>query len=120
MLRPLGDKAQRERAHALLFFGLGMLDYGEDPDMAKGRLQESLALFEALDDEWGSGTAMCMLGEATLAMEQYPQAERLLKESVVSLTRIGNQPGIAYAQSALGRLAQQQGQMSHTLGSQLA
>jgi hypothetical protein len=67
ILRPLGEEAQRETAHAALFLGLGTLYFGEDPRAARGLLQESLALFEGLNDPWGVGRATCVLGEATLA-----------------------------------------------------
>jgi predicted ATPase len=76
ILRPLGDEARRETAHAALFYGLGTLYFGGDPRVARGLLQESLALFVGLNDVWGSGTATCILGEATLAVGQSPEPDR--------------------------------------------
>jgi hypothetical protein len=85
ILRPLDEEALRETAHAALFFGLGMLYFGEDPHVAQDPLQESLALFERLNDPWGSGTATCILGEATLAVGQVPQPERVSPNPVLPL-----------------------------------
>jgi predicted ATPase len=88
ILRPLGDEALRETAHAALFFGLGMLYFGGDPRVARGLLQESLALFERLNDVWGSGTATCILGEATLAVGQPPEPDRASPNPVLPLNAL--------------------------------
>ncbi len=112
LLRPIGVRAQRDTACALLLFGLGMFYYRGEPAAAIDLLQESLALFHQVDDTWGRGTAMSVLGQATLALGQHAEAERLLQESIAVLTKIGNQRDMTYAMSALGHIAQMQDQIN--------
>jgi predicted ATPase/DNA-binding SARP family transcriptional activator len=112
ILRSAGDRARRERACALFFFGLATLYFGGEPVAAIGSLQESLALFNQVDDTWGKGMAMSVLGQATLALGQGAEAERLLQESIAILTKIGNLQNISCAMSALGQVAQKRGQIS--------
>jgi DNA-binding SARP family transcriptional activator len=69
-LRPLAERAQPETAHAALFFGLGSLYFGGDPRTARDLLYESLALFEGLNDTWGTETASCGLEEVKVAVGQ--------------------------------------------------
>jgi predicted ATPase/uncharacterized protein HemY len=111
ILRPLGSRVQPEMAYALFFFGLGALYFRGDAAAAISLLQESLTLFNQIDDPWGKGAAMSFLGQATLALGQYVEAERLLQESIALLTKTGNQRDVKYAMSALGHLAQMQGQI---------
>jgi predicted ATPase/DNA-binding SARP family transcriptional activator len=111
LLRQAGDGAQPEIGLSLIFFGAGACFWGE-PQLAIPLLQESLTLFNQLDEPWGKGTAMSLLGQAHVFVARYAEAEPLLQKSIAILDRIGNRMNLPYAMSALAYIAQKRGQMA--------
>jgi hypothetical protein len=70
------DRARALLEESLSIFGLATLYFGGDPRVARGLLQESLALFEGLNDPWGTEAAHCGLEDASLAVGQSPEPDR--------------------------------------------
>jgi serine/threonine protein kinase/Tfp pilus assembly protein PilF len=111
ILRPLEPVARRELAWALYLLGEVVYYFLGESGVAHNYVQESLALFKAVGDAWGSGTVLVMLGLfAAEGDGAYPEAEQLLQESLAIFTAIGEQQASIYALSTLGRVARRRGQ----------
>ena len=102
--RPPEATARAELAMALGILGVTQISAGEY-DAAEASIGESLATFEALDDEWGIATAREVLGAIAALRGQAEKAEALASESLVVHRRLGSLENIARTLDVLGYAA---------------
>jgi predicted ATPase len=81
--RALDADANPTAARAKALQGAAMLAVYER-DAAKGalRAEESLALYEALGEEWGSAVTLQLLGQAVAEQREFDRARAIFEESV--------------------------------------
>ena len=96
--------------HAKALAGAGVLDLLQcEYDRATGMLEESLAIYQELEDGWGIGTALQSLGSIARERGRYAEAEALHNESLALQRELGNEEGIARSLDGLGFAAWLQG-----------
>jgi predicted ATPase/DNA-binding XRE family transcriptional regulator len=108
IFRKLGMQGKRGAAYALWNLA-SVADRQLDFGRAKLLGEESLALFQEMNDKFGA--AQCIVGLAFWAMYEnnYEEGRILLEEHLTLRQEIGDKDGIADALHALGSLAFQQG-----------
>ncbi len=96
------------RAHAL--FGAAWLHFALDGvDLARSRLEESIALWRQAADERGLGRAQALLGGVTLAFGNHVAARALAEEALARCRGVGDDWGVAWALEYLGHAAVESG-----------
>ena len=108
-LEATGQDVQAERAFALLEMGRQAFDL--DRVRAKHCLEQSLDLYQALDDRWGAADTLYMLGWLGDGLGDYDQARQLLDESLVLRHAVEDRRGTANALALLGLNALRVGQL---------
>jgi predicted ATPase/DNA-binding SARP family transcriptional activator len=109
MFRELGTEGRRGMAYALR--NLGWVAYQqEDYSRAKALLEESLALFRAMDDKFGIAECLLILGDVVALVEgDFPRAKAICEEHLALSKALGDKDGIASSLGNLGRIASWQG-----------
>jgi non-specific serine/threonine protein kinase len=96
------------RAHAL--FGAAWLHFAlDDYEAARARLEASIALWRAIEDDRGLGRALALLGEMTLAQGNHTAARELEEEALMRCRKVGDAWGAARALEYLGHAAVESG-----------
>jgi predicted ATPase/DNA-binding SARP family transcriptional activator len=98
-----GQDTRAEKAFILHLMGYRMIY--SDPEEAKRPFEQSLALYQALGDQWGVARVQICLGAVAWALGALDEAKRLFKESLSIQRALGNQVGIAESLDWLGRIA---------------
>ena len=93
---------------AAQFLGLLALSQG-DYATAHAQLVESVALFEAISDEWNLANALFILGDA-VASQDLEGAHSLYQDSLARFRRLGDPWGIAWPLTGLGGIAMHRGE----------
>jgi predicted ATPase/DNA-binding SARP family transcriptional activator len=100
-----GDDAPptvRAKAH----LGAGVLTLLQcEYDRARGRLEEALALYRALGDDWGVASASQMLGSIARERGEYARSEALHEESLALWRKLGDEAGEARSLNYLAYVA---------------
>jgi predicted ATPase/Tfp pilus assembly protein PilF len=106
--RTVAPEVRTVLANALL--GAGILA-GEQNNYARAAisLEESLALFRALDNERGMADSLCNLGHVAQMRGDYAAATDLLQKSLAQFRALGNNRGIGDSLNLLGLVAQEEG-----------
>ena len=104
------DAPAAQRARALLVLGWFTDELG-DPERGTAALHESLALYRALGDRFGTGNALDLLGCAAEDQGDYALAEQLMTEARACFEEVGIQHSINQAVYHLGVIAQGQGDL---------
>jgi tetratricopeptide (TPR) repeat protein len=102
-----GNDTRWEKAFARLQMGYNMVD--SNPEAASRLAGQSLALYRALEDRWGSAQALVLLGESAWHLGDHEQSTQLNQESLALRQALGDQRGIADSLAALGRDSWPQG-----------
>jgi tetratricopeptide (TPR) repeat protein len=109
---PAGRQSRADRAFAL--WRLGRLTIDSDRQGARGLCQQSLALYRALGDRWGTANALNALGELAWNLGAYEEARPLFEECLATRRVLGDQRGIADALGSLSRIALYQGRIEES------
>jgi non-specific serine/threonine protein kinase len=104
------DAPVEHRARALLVLGEFANDLG-DLERGTTALQQSLALYRALDDRLGTGFALDLLGCAAEDYGDYALAEQLMTEARSCFEEVGNRHNLSQSVYHLGVIAQGQGDL---------
>jgi tetratricopeptide (TPR) repeat protein len=105
-----GDEDRRASARAFVRLQLGYaLSQAGDYPHARRQFGQSLALYRALGDTWGTAGALSALGQVAHSLSSYDEARGLLDESLALYRTLGDRRGIADALRTLGHLALAQG-----------
>ncbi|UCC62353.1 MAG: tetratricopeptide repeat protein, partial [Anaerolineae bacterium] len=100
----LADQDTRpEKAFALL--RMGSVAYDFDLEKAGQLWEQSLALYQALGDQWGMANTLSRLGTATRSLGVYGEAKQLQEESLAIRQALGDQRGIASSTMRFGAIA---------------
>src|SRR5438445_1112657 len=83
---------------------------------AQIRGEESLNLYTAAGDGWGTGFALQVLGAVALNQDDYPSAARLEQESVRYLRQNGDTDGLGLSYVYLGVVALRRGEYPGAMG----
>jgi DNA-binding SARP family transcriptional activator/predicted ATPase len=94
---------QVKQADILLSIGGVACAQGDWP-AAQEALRHCLALYQALDYQWGIGHALRFLGTLALARGEMPSARHYYQESLATAQKIGNRIGEALVLDQLGLL----------------
>jgi predicted ATPase/class 3 adenylate cyclase len=100
-LRAVGGARTALRARALAWHGLLTSYQGAYADGIV-RQEESLAIYEELDDDWGKAFALQNLAAALHAQDDYERASRLHEQSLALFRKTGDKPWIGFALTHLG------------------
>jgi predicted ATPase/DNA-binding SARP family transcriptional activator len=104
-----GQDTRAERAFALHRTALVV---GETDHVRAQRLfEQSIALYQSLDDGWGMANALNSLGVILWDRAAYDEAKQLHEKSLVIYQTLGDQRGVACSLGRLGTLALFQGQL---------
>jgi predicted ATPase len=104
----VGQDTRLEKAFVLAEMGYIAVVSGNREEA--GRLYEqSLALYQALGDRYGTALALYALGEVAQHLGVYDQAKQWYEESLAIRQALGDRRGIADSLSSLGLLANFQG-----------
>jgi predicted ATPase len=100
--RVLDADASATGARAKALQGAAMLAV-YDRDAAKGatHAEESLALYQALEDEWGSAVTLQILGQAVAEQREFDRARAIFEESVERFRALGDEHYTLLTQYAL-------------------
>ena len=97
------------RAQALAWTSILAMDHGDTAEA--GRLAEdSLAGHREIDDRWGVGFALQMLGVIAITLDEHERATRLLEESLTMFRAPGDNWAISRSLNLLGVEAHARGQ----------
>jgi len=91
-------------------FAFLQMGYFANRHEAKEFRTQSLNYYRSVNDEWGSATALYLLGQAVQMLGDYIKAESYFQESLIIQQKLGNRRGIALALRSLGYVALDQGQ----------
>jgi tetratricopeptide (TPR) repeat protein len=89
---------------------MGHIDFDYDRKRTKRFYEQSLALYRALSDPWGTANALSALSWAAWSEGTYGEAKQLFEESLAIRQSLGDQRGVVDSLSGLGNLALFQGQ----------
>jgi uncharacterized protein HemY len=98
-----------DRAWAVLCLGVVRIHPGFDDDAVRLR-EQSLALYRAAEDEWGTALLLGALGVMARESGAYDRAKRLGEESLALRRAVNDGWGTAAALDALGWIANARGQ----------
>ena len=102
------ERTMSARAKAL--WGAGFLLYCKsDYERAVALCEESLALYQELEDKGGAGNSLIGLGVISGRQGDYVRGRELLEESLSSFREVGDKRGIANALVLLGHQVSEQG-----------
>lgn len=101
----LADRDTRS-GKAFVFLKMGGLVEGDTP-----LIEQSLALYRGLDDDWGTAQALEALGWLAWNSGSYDKAERMYQESLTIYRTLGDQRRIASASQWLGVALLYQGRL---------
>jgi predicted ATPase/DNA-binding XRE family transcriptional regulator len=102
----------RAQANALYAIGC-LLSVQGNPIAAAARFEQSLALYQALDDQQQIATLAHNLGSAFTEMGHYERARRLLEQALAFDRATGDLSQIAFSTGSLAVLCYQQGDLRH-------
>lgn len=108
-LESSGQDARAERAFVLLEMGRQAFDL--DRARAQDCLEQSLDLYQALNDRWGVADTLYTLGWLAEGLGNYDRAKRMLSESLSIRQALGDKQGTANALALLGLVALRVGQL---------
>jgi len=97
-----------EKANALL--EMGRIAEYSDLEEARRLYTQSVELFRALGDRWGTSNALINLGFVASSLAAYGEAKQLFEESLAIGQMLGDRRSIADSLTGLGDLARIQGQ----------
>jgi tetratricopeptide (TPR) repeat protein len=109
LLREAGQAARRETALSLAELG-NTVSYLDELVAGIGFLQESCDIFDDVEDRWGRGWALRLLGHHTQHIGRYAEGERHLQESMEIFGALDEQRLIVMTTATLGRVAWARGQ----------
>jgi predicted ATPase/DNA-binding SARP family transcriptional activator len=95
--------ARAERAFVLR--RMGEMAYSSDLKTAGRLFEQSLALYRASGDRWGTAYVLRALGSVALNAGNYSRSKQLYEESLAIRRALGDQGGIANSLQGLGRVA---------------
>ncbi len=95
-----GEDVRREQAFVLL--RLGALQLNIELDQCTPLLEESLALYQQLNDRWGQSEALLTLSSARLRLAGYLAAKPLWEECLAIKREEGDRRGLADSLAVLG------------------
>jgi tetratricopeptide (TPR) repeat protein len=98
-----------EKAFALM--GRGGVELGSDRREARRLFEQSLALYRALDNRWGTAYALDALSLVARHLGALDEAKQLCEESLAIRRVLGDRRGIADSLQGLSRIALKQGQI---------
>ena len=102
----------RAAAHAFLWHTFGdMLRDRATRDQAKLYLEQSLALYERLADQWGMGQVYNSFSILTRELGDYPTAIELAEKGLELTKSVGDQRGTAESLGWLGLIAMDMGEL---------
>jgi tetratricopeptide (TPR) repeat protein len=105
-----GYDTRSERAHALLQIAEATLDV--DREATKGYCEQSVALYRAVGDRWGTARALALLGSVRRRLGLYgDEASQALEESLALRRSLGDRRGIARSLGLLGNLVAFRGEL---------
>jgi len=104
-----GQDTRPEKASVLWRMGRIMPD--SDREEARRLYEQSLALYQALGDRWGTANALRALGWVAENLGAYGEAKELCAESLAIRQALGGQREIASSLISLGNIAVHQGQL---------
>jgi tetratricopeptide (TPR) repeat protein len=108
-LEAKGNDVRPEKA--LAQFHVARMTFYPDPAGATPWYEQSLALYEALDDGWGMARALASLGWVAENLGHYGEAQALTERSLTIRQELGDQRGIADSLLDLGLLSWVQGDL---------
>jgi tetratricopeptide (TPR) repeat protein len=76
--------------------------------------EESLALYHAMEDEWGSAVTLQLLGQAVAEQREFERARAILEECVRRFRSLGDEHYTLLAQYALGWLCAETGDLERS------
>ncbi len=95
-------------ALALMRLGEAHLHVGQY-ESARAALTESLAWYRAVDNAWGIGAALCLMGDWALVQGSHGEAGRFYEESVAAFRDSGARSDVSWALSGLAVAAAEMG-----------
>ena len=98
-----------EKAFVLML--MGWMAFGSDREQTRRLWEQSLALYRALDDRWGTATVLRALGSLAVNSSTYDEAKRLLAASLHIQRSLGHQRDIAASLGSLSVIAVARGQL---------
>jgi predicted ATPase len=99
-----------EKAYVLLEMGRVASD--SDPVEATRLYEQSLTLFRALDDRWGTAAALYALGKVAQGLGAYAEARQFHEDSLTIRQALGDQRALADSLAGLGAIALYQGEFT--------
>jgi DNA-binding SARP family transcriptional activator/predicted ATPase len=105
-----GQDIRREKAFALWQLGYTLYDLGGGEDVRQ-RYEDSLTLYRALGDRWGTATVLCRLGDLLQQTGDFGKAEASARESLAIQQDLGDYRGVAGSLRILGLTAMNTGRL---------
>jgi len=108
-----GQDTRSERAHVLLQMGEATVDFNRE--QAKQLYEQSLSLYRAVGDRWGTANALDLLGLVKRRLGFYgSQTRQLFEESLTLRKSLGDRRGMASSLNKLANLAGYQGPLEES------
>jgi DNA-binding SARP family transcriptional activator/predicted ATPase len=104
-----GQNTRPERAFALQ--QMGHVTCGSSYQEARRVWEQSLALYQALGDHWGTANALECLGGVICALGAYGEGRQFCEQSLAMRRSLGDRAGMAGSLNVLGDLAGNEGQL---------
>ncbi len=90
----------------LALYGLGVWAYTQAQcPLARGRLEQAVAIQREVDDRWLTALTLNVLGDVARCQRDYDQAERAYRESLDLFSRLDSQGRVAVNLANLGHVA---------------
>jgi tetratricopeptide (TPR) repeat protein len=89
LFRDLGPEHAWDLAMALGGYG-NVVMYLDDQEALQRAAEESYGLFNQLDDQWGKGLSLCLIGEAHLLKHDYERAYSCFEGATSQLRKTGD------------------------------
>ncbi len=106
----LGEAKDARAERAFVLHRLAMAVGQTDHERAQRLCEQSIALYQALEDRWGMANALNTLGEVLWDRAAYDEAKQFHEKSLAIYRELGDQRGVASSLGRLGALALFQGQ----------
>lgn len=111
IIKEVEEGARRSREKAFGLFMLGQVEFWRGVyEKAKLYFEQSLAIYEQLDLEWGIGLMRNWLGNVAYLGGQLAEAKELYMQSLAISRRLGYSRGIADTLNNLGNVSSQLGE----------